>query len=178
MRWMKSGAPMSLPQSLWWERCSVLQGHASKFKRRRLNISDAKECGQGMCTVTDTSVCNEPRGVTIWATRRMKQTRSVDGIIWFNIKEWFQLHDIRDYIILMISQNIRLIHSIVLCHIPVPTDGFITTTGHGRRPAGSNPLEYTKNTRSCIMTSTGDDRLLYNQDRPLPTTLYTFYPVG
>ena len=63
----------------------------------------------------------------------------------------------------MISQNTRLIHSIVLCHIPVPTDGFITTTGHGQRPAGSNPLEYTKNTRSCIMTSTGDDRLLYKR---------------
>ena len=43
----------------------------------------------------------------------------------------------------MISQNTQLIHSIV-CHIPVPTDGFITTTGHGRRPAGSNPLECTK----------------------------------
>ena len=39
-------------------------------------------------------------------------------------------------------------------------------------------LRYTKNTRSCIMTSTGYYRLLYNQDRPLPTTLYEFYPVG
>ena len=28
------------------------------------------------------------------------------------------------------------------------------------------------------MTSTGYYRLLYNQDRPLPTTLYAFYPVG
>ena len=27
------------------------------------------------------------------------------------------------------------------------------------------------------MTSTGHDRRLYNQDRSLPTTLYTFYPV-
>ena len=28
------------------------------------------------------------------------------------------------------------------------------------------------------MTSTGHDRRLYNQDRSLPTALYTFYPVG
>ena len=37
--------------------------------------------------------------------------------------------------------------------------------------------EHSKNTRSCIMTSTGHDRRLYNQDRSLPTTLYTFYPI-
>ena len=39
-------------------------------------------------------------------------------------------------------------------------------------------LIYTKNTRSCIMTSTGYYRLPSNQDRLLPTTLYTFYPAG
>ena len=39
-------------------------------------------------------------------------------------------------------------------------------------------LRYTKNTWSCIMTSTGYYRLLYNQDRLLLTTLYEFYPVG
>ena len=111
-------------------------------------------------------------GVTIWATRRMKQTRSVDGIIWFNIKQWFQLLHSTDYL------SIHTVHTQYRITSPVPTDGFITSTGHGRRPAGSNPLEYTNNTRLCIMTPTGDDRLLYNQDRPLPTTLYTFYPVG
>ena len=37
--------------------------------------------------------------------------------------------------------------------------------------------EYSKNTRSGTMTSTGHDRRLYNQDRSLLTTLYTFYPV-
>ena len=49
---------------------------------------------------------------------------------------------------------------------PRPTTGWVKS------------LKYTKNTRSCIMTSTSDNRLLYNQDRLLPTTLYTFYPVG
>ena len=39
-------------------------------------------------------------------------------------------------------------------------------------------LIYNKNTRSCIMTSTGYYRLPYNQDRLVPTTLYTFYPAG
>ena len=38
--------------------------------------------------------------------------------------------------------------------------------------------EYSKYTRSDTMTSTGHDRLLYNQDRSLPMTLYEFYPVG
>ena len=39
-------------------------------------------------------------------------------------------------------------------------------------------LIYTKNTRSCILTSTGYYRLPSNQDRLLPTTLYAVYPVG
>ena len=90
--------------------------------------------------------------------------------------------------ILTVSQNTRLIHSIVLWHIPVPTNGFITTTGSvlrparsydhdrlrpagpttgydrlGLRPAGWNPSEYTENTRSCIMTSSGHDRWLYRR---------------
>ena len=39
-------------------------------------------------------------------------------------------------------------------------------------------LIYTKNTWSCIMTSTGYYRLPSNQDRLLPTTLYTFYPLN
>ena len=39
-------------------------------------------------------------------------------------------------------------------------------------------LIYTKNTRSCIMTSTGYYRLPFNSDRLLPTTLYTFYTAG
>ena len=39
-------------------------------------------------------------------------------------------------------------------------------------------LIYTKNTRSCIMTSTGYYRLPFNPDRLLPATLYTFYPAG
>ena len=38
--------------------------------------------------------------------------------------------------------------------------------------------EYSKHTRSDMITSTGHDRLLYNPDRSLPTTLYAFYPVG
>ena len=38
--------------------------------------------------------------------------------------------------------------------------------------------EYSKYTRSGTMTYTGHDRLLYNQDRSRPTTLYEFYPVG
>ena len=38
--------------------------------------------------------------------------------------------------------------------------------------------EYSKYTRSDTMTSTSHDRLLYNQDRSLPTNLYEFYPVG
>ena len=39
-------------------------------------------------------------------------------------------------------------------------------------------FEYSKHTRSDMITSTGHDRLLYNPDRSLPTTLYAFYPVG
>ena len=46
-------------------------------------------------TVKD--VTNLGGGVKIRATRGMKQTRSVDGIIWFNMIEWFQLHVIRNY---------------------------------------------------------------------------------
>ena len=38
--------------------------------------------------------------------------------------------------------------------------------------------EYSKHTRSDMITSTGHNRLLYNPDRSLPTTLYAFYPVG
>ena len=53
--------------------------------------------------------------------------------------------------ILVLSQNTRLSHGPVLWHKPVPTDSFIITTGHGRRP--------------------------YNQDRSLPTTLYTVYTI-
>ena len=34
------------------------------------------------------------------------------------------------------------------------------------------------NTRLCILSSTGPDRLPYDPDRSLPTTLYVFYPVG
>ena len=37
--------------------------------------------------------------------------------------------------------------------------------------------EYTKNTRSYIMTYTDHDRRLYNQYRSLPATLYTFYTI-
>ena len=37
--------------------------------------------------------------------------------------------------------------------------------------------EYTVNTWSCIMTYTGHDRRLYNQDRSRPTTLDTFYTI-
>ena len=33
------------------------------------------------------------------------------------------------------------------------------------------------NTRTCIMTYTGPDRRLYNQDRSRPTTVYTFYTI-
>ena len=38
--------------------------------------------------------------------------------------------------------------------------------------------EYSKHTRSDMITSTGHNRLLYNPDRSLPTTVYAFYPVG
>ena len=38
--------------------------------------------------------------------------------------------------------------------------------------------QHSKSTRSGTMTSTGHDRWLYNQDRSLPTSLYTFYPIG
>ena len=58
-----------------------------------------------------------------------------------------------------VSQNTQLLHNIVICHMPVTPSGPITTTG----PVKS--LIYTKNTRSCIMTSTGYYRLPYNQDR-------------
>ena len=37
-------------------------------------------------------------------------------------------------------------------------------------------LRYTKNTRSCIMSSTGYYRLLYNQDRLLLTNFYELLP--
>ena len=48
-------------------------------------------------------------------------------------------------------QNTLKIHGRVLWHLPVTTDGFIIKTG--------------------------PDRRLYNQDRSLPTTLYTFYTI-
>ena len=57
-------------------------------------------------------------------------------------------------------------------------DRSLPTTLYAFYPVGSSPSEYTENTRLCIMTSTGHDRLLYNPDRSLPTTLYAFYPVG
>ena len=37
--------------------------------------------------------------------------------------------------------------------------------------------EYTKNTRSYVITYTDHDRWLYNQYRSLPATLYTFYTI-
>ena len=56
--------------------------------------------------------------------------------------------------------------------IPVTTGDF-THTLHNYEVLP----EYTKNTRSYIMTYTGHDRRLYNQYRSLPTTLYTSYTI-
>ena len=56
---------------------------------------------------------------------------------------------------------------------PVTADGLIHDSHNNTKSS-----EYSKYTRSGMITSTGHDRLLYNPDRSLPTTLYAFYPVG
>ena len=55
--------------------------------------------------------------------------------------------------------------------IPITTGDFTHTTQYDVLP------EYTKNTRSYIMSYTGHDRRLYNWYRSLPATLYTFYTI-
>ena len=63
-------------------------------------------------------------------------------------------------------QNTLKIHGRVLWHKPVTTDDFINDTGHYRRLYTRlytimwGSLDYTKNTRSCIMTYTDHDRWL------------------
>ena len=85
--------------------------------------------------------------------------------------------------ILVVFQNTLLIHGLVLWHLPVTTDDFIIKTGHNRRlytrftQLCKVPHQYTNNTRSCIITYTGHDRRLNNQNRSRPTTLYTFYTI-
>ena len=70
--------------------------------------------------------------------------------------------------------------SIPLCDYDIYRPGPMAYIRDRSRPTTGlvKSLRYNKNTRSCIMTSTGYYRLLYNQDRPLLTTLYEFYPVG
>ena len=55
--------------------------------------------------------------------------------------------------------------------IPITTGDFTHTTQYDVLP------EYTKNTRSYIMTYTGHYRRLYNQYRSLPTTLYRSHTI-
>ena len=93
----------------------------------------------------------------------MKQTRSVDGIIWFNIKEWFQLHDIRDYIILMISQNTRLIHSIVWWHIPVTADDRLGKIPQNTLKIHGRVLWHRPVTTGYFIIKTGHCRRLYTR---------------
>ena len=45
--------------------------------------------------------------------------------------------------------------------LPYDQDRLLPTTLYAFYPVGSSPPEYTENTRLCIMTSTGHDRLLY-----------------
>ena len=45
--------------------------------------------------------------------------------------------------------------------LPYDPDRSLPSTLYAFYPVGSSPPEYTENTRLCIMTSTGHDRLLY-----------------
>ena len=45
--------------------------------------------------------------------------------------------------------------------LPYDPDRSLPSTLYAFYPVGSGPPEYTENTRLCIMTSTGHDRLLY-----------------